>query len=112
MVVKRRQKRHVGDTEIPIAATLERPDGNAVSLADKTVSFYMVDADGEDVVAETTSNVEVTNEDDGECRYNPQAADVDTAGTYYAYFVVTDADGNRDTFPVGQQEFEIVIEGD
>lgn len=105
------QKRHVGDTRIAIAATLKRPDGTAVNLTGLTVKFKMVDSQGTVTVAETTTNVTVTSAAAGQVQYDPQAADVDTAGTYYAYFTVYSGT-DFEHFPVHRGEFVIEIMGD
>jgi hypothetical protein len=106
------QLRHLGDTEVVLAATLERPDGTPVDLTGLTVKFTMVDSAGVDVVAETTSGVTVTDADSGEVQYTFSSGDVDTAGTYYGYFIVIDGSSNRDTFPVRHQDLKIRIQGD
>lgn len=97
------------DTEVAIAATLKRPDGTVVNLTGLTVRFLMVDSQGNSKLAETATNVSVTDAANGLCQYNPQAADVDTAGTYYGYFTVEDASGNKDTFPAETGELQIII---
>ena len=61
------QLRHVGDTEVALAATLVRPDGTPVDLTGLTVKFTMVDAAGVDVVAETVTGVLVTGAATGVC---------------------------------------------
>jgi hypothetical protein len=106
------QLRHVGDTEVALAATLVRPDGTVVDLTGLTVKFTMIDSDGADVIAETETGVTVTDADSGEVQYTFSSGDVDTAGTYYAYFIVFDGTGNRDTFPVRQRELRISIQAD
>jgi hypothetical protein len=106
------QLRHVGDTEVALAATLVRPDGTVVDLTGLTVKFTMVDSAGTDVVAETTSGVTVTDADSGEVQYTFSSGDVDTAGTFYGYFVVIDGSSNRDTFPVRKRDLRIVIDAD
>ncbi|NIO43707.1 MAG: BppU family phage baseplate upper protein [Burkholderiales bacterium] len=103
------QNRHLGDTEVAIATTLQRPGGNAVDLTNTNVRFKMTDAAGTLKVAETNSNVQVTDASNGEVQYDPQSADVDTAGTYHAYFTVEDADGNKDTFPAIRGDLEVRI---
>lgn len=107
-----RHIRHVGDTEVALAATLQRPDGTAVDLTSLTVRFKMVDTAGSVKVAETDSNVSVTDAANGQCQYNFQSADVDTAGTYYAYFTAEDGSGNKDTFPAATGGLRIVNSGD
>jgi hypothetical protein len=105
-----KQDRGVGDTGTPLAATLERPDGTAVNLTGLTVSFQMVSqATGADKVAETTSNVVLTDAANGQVKYTFQDADVDTAGTFYAYFRVIITGDDKDTFPAIGKEMEVVI---
>ena len=107
-----RQTRHVGDTEVAIAATLKRPDGTVVDLTGLTLKFKMLDSEGSTKVALTDDYVTVTDEDAGQVQYSPVAADVDTAGTYYAYFVTVDGTANLDTFPAEKGEFRIDIKAD
>lgn len=107
-----RQTRHMDDTDTAIAAQLKRPDGDAVDLTDLTVYFKMVDSEGSTKVSLTTDNVTTTDATNGKVQYSPQAADVDTAGTYYAYFVTKDGSGNYDTFPAEKGEFRIDIKSD
>lgn len=107
-----RQTRQVGDRLTSIAAALKRPDNTAVDLTSLTVKFKMTSSEGVEKVAETASNVTVTDASAGECQYDPQAADVDTEGTFYAYFTVTAGSGNKDTFPSRTGEFEIAIMAD
>ena len=106
------QIRHVGDTEVVLAVTLERPDGTVVNLSGLTVKFTLVDSVGADKVAETDVGVTVTNAAAGEVQYAFKAADVNMAGTYAAYFIVIDGAGNRDTFPVRRRDLQVSIHGD
>jgi len=103
------QTRQVGDIQIAIAATLQRADGTAVDLSSLTVKFAMYDRDGTAKVAETTDNVSETDSVAGEVQYSPVAADVDTAGLYYAYFITEDGSSKQDTFPATKKEFRIEI---
>lgn len=111
-MTKQIHSRHIDDTEVAIAATLQRPDGTAVDLTDLTVRFKMVAIGGTVKVAETAENVSKTDASNGACQYDPQAADVDTAGTYHAYFTAEDADGNQDTFPAINGHLEVRIYAD
>jgi hypothetical protein len=105
------QTRQVGDTRIAIAATCKRPDGTVVDLTSLTLKFAMYNSQtGVAKVTETNSNVTVTSATDGEVQYDPQAADVDTEGTYYAYFIAEAAGGAQDTFPASKGDFQIIIE--
>lgn len=100
------------DTRTPLAFRCRRPDGSIVDLTSKTVFFHMVNSAGSDKVAETSSNVTVNDAKAGLVQYDFQAADVDTAGTYYAYFVVKDTGdeaANTETFPAIARQFRIVI---
>ena len=107
-----RQVRHVGDTLSAIAVTCKRPNGDVVSLASKTVEFKMVNAeDGTVKVAATSTGVSVTGAADGQVQYNPVAADVNTAGTYYGYFLVYSGT-DYETFPVATGDLIIQISPD
>ena len=105
------QHRHIGDTRIAIAATLVRPNGTAVDLSGLTVKFQMLDTQGTAVVAETADNVSTTDASAGEVQYDPQAADVDTAGSFAAYFTVYDGT-DFETFPVKRGDSIIEIHDD
>ena len=108
MGIVRTQKRGVGDTRTAIAGTLKRPNGTVENLTGLTVTFRMTNTEGADKVAETSDNVSVTDVTNGLVQYNPQAADVDTEGTFNAYFRVADG-SDKDTFPAIRGEFRIVI---
>lgn len=101
----------VGDTRTPLAVALKRPDGTAVDLTGLTVKFYAADADGTEVIAETTTGVIVTGEAAGEVQYDFQTADVATARTLYGYFVVYE-EGERERFPPDAQRLAISVQGD
>lgn len=103
-------RRHLGDTEVVLAATLQRPDETAVDLTGLTVKFKMVSAeDGTEKIAATATGISVTDASAGECQYQFSAAGVDTEGTYYGYFTVTDGSGHVDTFPAETGDLEIII---
>ena len=102
----------VGDTLTPLGVQLLQRDTSgalsAVDLAGKTVKFFMVDEDGTDVVTETETGVTVTGESDGQVQYDFQAADVDTAGTFYGWFRVYSG-AEYDTYPTGGRKLCILI---
>ena len=104
-----KQIRQVGDTRTAIPGKLYRPDNSIEDLTDLTVKFAMYDTSGTAKVAETTDNVTVTDATAGEVQYDPQAADVNVVGTYYAYFIVEEA-GAQDTFPASKGGFVIDIQ--
>lgn len=104
--------RHVGDTEVALAVTLQRPAGTPVDLTSLTTKFKMLSSEGATVVAATTSNVTVTDSTAGECQYDFQAVDVAAAGRHFAYFITTDASSNIDTFPVVRADLTVIFEPD
>jgi len=107
-MARKTQHRQVGDRRTAIAAQLVRPDGTAVDVTGLTVKFKMVDSQGTAVVAETTDNVTVNDATNGKVYYAPAAADVDTAGTFHAYFVVYDGTLGE-SFPVEAGHFRVQI---
>lgn len=111
-MAQEKQIRHVGDLRPAIAVTLVRPDGDVVDLTGLTLKFKMTDAEGNVKTALTTVGVNVTDAEAGEVQYSPVAGDVDTEGSYYAYFVAVDGSSKADTFPARKGEFEIAIMAD
>lgn len=106
---KQTQHRQVGDTRIAIAAQLKRPDGSVVDLTGLTVKFEMFNSkDGTAKVSETSDNVTVTDAANGKVKYSPQSADVDTEGTYHAYFTVYSG-SDYEHFPARGGYFRIQI---
>ncbi len=104
-----KQTRQIGDTLIAIAAALKRPDGTVVDLTDKTLKFTMVDSENSVKVAETATNVTVTDATAGEVQYDVQDDDVDEEGTFNAYFIVEDGSSRQEMFPAELGEFQINI---
>jgi uncharacterized protein YfaS (alpha-2-macroglobulin family) len=84
------------DTSPALQATLKSADGSTINLNGCTVRLHMKDLDGAVVI---DSAMTVTNAAGGVVRYNWQAADTDTAGTYSAEFEVTYSDLSVETFP-------------
>ncbi len=110
MATTQTQVRQVGDTRIALAVTLKRPDATVVDLTGLTMKFHMCTPLGVDKVAETSSNVAVTSAAAGQVKYTFQAGDVDTAGTFHAYFIAETGAGAQDTFPVGEGELVVEIQ--
>jgi hypothetical protein len=108
-MVVQRQNRQVGNRRIAIAATLKRADKTVVDLTGLTVKFTMIDSEGPVKVAETSIGVTVTDATAGEVQYDLLAADVDTEGTFFAYFIVETAGALQDTFPAVKGEYKICI---
>lgn len=99
--------RQVGDTLIPISATLRQADGTVVDLTSLDVLFTMVSSDGTVKVAETAADT--TDATAGEVQYDLQDADCDTAGTYYIYFITEDAGGEQNTYPAEQGAMRVTF---
>lgn len=101
-----------GDTLTPLGAQLKQKGSSgtydAVDLTSRDVKFKMVAEDGTVKVAETASNVSKTDASSGKVQYDFQAADVDTAGVYYAWFMVY-AGTEKDTYPADGRSLKIVI---
>ena len=103
-----RQTHHVskGDTLSPLGVELVKPDGTAVDLRSRTVTFVMVDEDNTTVV--DGGSCTVTDAENGRVQYDFQAADVATAGTFFGWFRVT-VDNQRDTFPPDGRKLKIEV---
>ena len=84
------------DTSPALQATLQDYAGTAISLVGATVRFHMKGLDGSLAI---DSPMTITNAAGGVIRYNWQATDTDTAGTYNAEFEVTYSDLSVETFP-------------
>lgn len=104
---------HRGDTAPAFHKRLRDDVGDVVPIdtADE-VSFHMRSIDyDEEVADDTTGNVNILDNREGEVEYSWQTGDTDDAGTYRAEFVVTFSDGSIRTFPVGGM-YTIVITED
>jgi len=107
-------RRHINDRLKPIGGELKEKNALGVLvpsiLTDKTVAFRMVDESGEIVVNDRAATV--TNAATGLVQYDFLSTEVDTVGTYYGYFVVTDtATGKTNTYPVVKGDLVIEIYG-
>lgn len=101
----------VGCTLTPVGAQLRQKVNGVwtpVDLTGKTVSFKMTDYLGADVVAETSTHVTVVDEADGLVKYDFQEGDIETPGTYYAWFFVYDG-VEKDSYPSNGREFVIRV---
>lgn len=90
------------DTLRGVAATLlDASDNTAVDLTSSTVAFRMVQISDSSVVV---VNSEAANIDDaaaGEVSFDWDAADVDAAGRFAAWFIRTEA-GKTERYPSGK----------
>lgn len=85
------------DTSPAMLATLQDADGNAVNVTGATVRFHMRAVGSTTVVVDEAATI--VTDLDGLVRYDWQAADTDTIGSYQAEFEVTYSDGSVETFP-------------
>jgi hypothetical protein len=85
------------DTSPAMLATLQDADGNAVNVTGATVRFHMRAVGSTQVVVDEAATIVTAL--DGLVRYDWQAADTDTIGSYQAEFEVTYADASVETFP-------------
>lgn len=88
----------VGNRRTSIADTLIDADGDAIDLTGHTVAFRMIAADGTVKVDNAAATVDDATA--GNVSYAWAAADVDTAGTYYYWWIVTRASNSKtERFP-------------
>lgn len=89
----------VGDRRTPIAGALKDSAGTAIDLAGHSVAFRMVDAvNFAPKVSDAPATIDTAAS--GEVHYDWAAADTDTPGDYWAWFVITrTSDGKREHFP-------------
>jgi hypothetical protein len=99
----------VGDTRTPISDTLIDDGGNPINLAGHTVKFRLIDADANAVVDSAAATID--DEGAGDVSYPWQDADVDTAGTFYYWWIaIRTSDGNEERFPSGGRMRRLVID--
>jgi len=85
------------DTSPVLLATLQDADGNAIDVTGGSIRFHMRQIGSTAVVVDEEAIIVTPLE--GIVRYNWQAADTDTIGSYQAEFEVTYADASIETFP-------------
>ena len=88
----------VGDRRRSFARTLENPDGTPLDLTGMTVAFRMVNA-ADNAVKINNAAAAVVTAAEGKVRFDWGATDVDTAGTYFVWFIVTDGASKVETYP-------------
>jgi len=85
------------DTSPSMVATLQDADGDVIVLTGASVRFHMR------TIGSTNATVDaaavIVDETNGIVRYDWDAADTDTVGSYQAEFEVTYADASIETFP-------------
>jgi len=111
--MKQIHERHIDDTATVIPAVLSKKNSAGVdtvtNLTGKTVTFKLVDEYGTEVLAATSATV--TDATAGEVEYDFSSEDVDTAGTFYGYFIV-DESGEDDHYPAVRGDLVVTIHGD
>jgi len=87
-----------------------RPDRSVVDLDGLTLYFEMYNiSSGSTKVAKTSDNVLVTDAGGGVVQYTFQDADVDTEGTFFAYFIAESAGEDAETFPAETGDLQVKI---
>jgi hypothetical protein len=90
-----------GDRLTLLYATLQDGAGSPIDLTSQTVTFYMKPV-ASDTLKVNGAAVAIESAADGEVSYAWEAADVDTVGKYWGWFVRT-RDGKTGTHPIGEQ---------
>lgn len=85
------------DTSPAMLATLQDADGNAVNVNAGSVRFHMRAIGSTTVIVDAAATI--VDGVNGLVRYNWDATDTDTIGSYQAEFEVTYSDGTIETFP-------------
>ena len=88
-----------GDTLSPIGGRLLKPDGDPVDLTGLEVVLLVI-ADADDAVKVNRAAATIVDAEDGLVSYAPSDNDVDTAATYWYWWIVIDPDtGKEDHYP-------------
>ena len=96
-----------GDTLVALSAILQDGSGVALDLSGQTITFYM-ESVTTGVAKVSGAAASIVDAATGEVKYEWAAADVDTLGSYWAWFVRT-LGGKRATHPIGDRlKIEIV----
>jgi hypothetical protein len=104
-----------GDILEAIAATLRKPNGEAIDLTGCTVLFRMVKSDGTGTPKVGSSDphtggLATIDNVAGQVSYTFASGDVDTAGTYYAWWLVKrSSDSAVAHYPPEGQRFRVTI---
>lgn len=85
------------DTSPAMLATLQDADGNAIDITGSSVRFHMRAIGSPQTIVDASATI--VTADAGLVRYDWDAADTDTIGSYQAEFEVTYADASIETFP-------------
>lgn len=98
----------LGDRRTPLGVRLLQ-GGAVVDLTGHTVAFTMY-RDQQKTKKVDAAAMTVSDATAGECNYPWAAADVDEAGTFWGYIVITEtATGLTDTFPVDGRKLQILV---
>lgn len=85
------------DTSPSMLATLQDASGNEIDLTAASVRFHLRPISSQTATVDGAATIVTAL--DGLVRYDWQAADTDTIGSYQAEFEVTYADATVETFP-------------
>lgn len=109
-------RRRVDDVDDLLLVTMQqRTEAGILAAKDLTgytVTFKMINAaDGTTKVADSATGVTVTGAAAGEAQKEFAAADVDTAGVYWATFIAT-ASSKSSSYPVATKDLRVMIDSD
>lgn len=96
----------IGDLLRVPQASLKNSDGTPVNLTGQIVKFRMT-AQSDGSVKVNDANATIVDPTTGAVKYQWIAADVNTAASYWAWFIRLEA-SNTEHFPAGHK-FEIII---
>lgn len=100
----------VGDRRAAIAATLKDPNGTVIDLTGHTVVFRLVHATTYAVKINDAAAI-IDNAAAGTVHYDWASADVDTAGDYLAWFIISrTSDGKKEHFPGDGDRWRVTFE--
>lgn len=96
------------DTSPSLLATLQDGNGAAIDLTGASVRFLMRQIGSSAVKVDAAMTV--TDASAGSVRYDWQAGDTDTSGSYQVEFEVTYAGGGIETFPNDGYQRVVIID--
>lgn len=94
------------DTSPSLSATLTDYNGTAINLTGATARLHMKDLEG---TLKIDAAMTISNADAGIIKYDWQAGDTDTVGTYNVEFQITYSDSSIETFPNHGYETVVVV---
>lgn len=98
-----------GDTKRPLQWLLEH-DAEVVDVSGATSKKFFMKSESGEVKVNGGACTNVNDGTDGLVQYQQVAADIDTAGYYYAEVQIVHADGKIETFPSNTYKWIQILE--